>query len=276
MFVTLKVCTSYEFAYVLQNELAQIGFDSFLEEEDGCFLTSIDAEAFNQESVEAVFAQYTDLVPITFQTQTIAKQNWNTAWEANYPAVEIAQRCIIRAEFHQIDKKYDLEIIITPKMSFGTGHHETTWLMVSNLLDTDLKGKTIADAGCGTGILAIAALKLGAASAQCCDIEEWAVENTQENAQNNHVSNLTVTLGTVDTFTQNNFDVFIANINLNVLLAELPKYTQLTAPKGLLLLSGFYDFDADKLIAATQTLGFELLKQNNKNGWCALVLQKIH
>ncbi len=279
-YMVLRVQAVQWFAEVLQAELAASGFDIFLETETG-FETSIDKELFAPTATEVLLQdlQQTFDETCTYMWEETAKQNWNEVWESNFEPVVVADQCLIRADFHPYSGKYPYELVITPKMSFGTGHHATTSLMLQHLLETPLQGKKVADCGCGTGILAIMAMKLGAKTAVGCDIEDWAVENTLENATQNQVE-LTALQGTAKNLLQlpatltEPFEVVIANIQLNVLLEEMPIYAALLPKGGTLLLSGIHEAYNQLVIESANTHHLQLTNQKQQNEWAALKLEK--
>lgn len=276
-FITLKVFISGEIAELLKLELAEIGFDSFWEEDDNSFLTSITEENFDQNETQAILDRYKELTAIRYEVEKVAKQNWNQLWEESYEPVFVGEECVIRADFHQIPQSFKYEILIHPKMSFGTGHHETTALCVEHLINMDLAGKKVADIGCGTGILSIMSLKKGALQVRACDVEEWAVENARENVLLNgfEASALDIFQGTAAQISDGGFDTILANINLNILLAEIHIYAKLLAPKGSLLLSGFYEHETNLIAAEAGKYGLQLQKQLVKNRWTALLFHHL-
>ena len=192
-------------------------------------------------------------------------KDWNAEWEKSFTPITVAGRCRIRAPFHEYDANYQLDIIIEPKMSFGTGHHATTTLMIQQMFDIDLEGKTVLDMGCGTGVLAIAAKKLGAQNVMAIDIDHWSVENTQENAASNNVA-LTVIEGGEEAIS-GRFDVILANINRNILLEQMPTYSTALNAGGTLCLSGFYSADLDIINNLAKQLGLQLAKTVEQNDW---------
>jgi ribosomal protein L11 methyltransferase len=276
-FTLLKVHTPKpEFVEILQAELSMLNFDVFLDTKSG-FETSVESIFFHREEVIEVLKSYQEAMSIRYEIEEVEKQNWNEIWEKNFEPIVVADRCLIRAEFHKIAQQYDYELVITPKMSFGTGHHATTALMVALLLETDFQDKTVLDCGCGTGILAILALKRGAKSALGCDIEDWSVESAIENTQLNNTP-MTVIEGTAQTVKGLNllpFDVVMANIQLNVLLEEMPIYADLCAKNGLLLLSGIHTPYIDQLSQKAADYGFVLKNSKEQDTWAALCLQKV-
>jgi ribosomal protein L11 methyltransferase len=278
-FTVLKVvANNSEISEILQAELSAVGFDVFLETENG-FETSIEKENFDSEAISNVLETYKSIGDWSYSFIDVEKQNWNEVWELNFEPIVIANKCLVRAEFHTIPEKYEYELVITPKMSFGTGHHATTSLMIEHLLENDLKDKSIADCGSGTGILAIMAMKLGAKSAIACDIETWAVENTVENGNSNGVI-VTAIQGTAQNLVESlpnfsPFDVVIANIQLNVLLEEMEIYEKMVAEKGLLFLSGILAENLNLLVNKAESCNFILKTVKEKTNWAALCLQKI-
>jgi ribosomal protein L11 methyltransferase len=285
-FIVLRLQTNAELAEILKAELAELGFDAFIDTdnsigpESGSFETSIAEQDFAPQLLQELIDRYTQIAPVHYTTEKVARQNWNKLWEENYDPIIVDERCAIRAEFHAPQHRadgspYPLELIINPKMSFGTGHHQTTSLMIAHQLEMDFAGKRVADLGCGTGVLAILALKLGAAHADACDIDEWPVENTLENAMLNGVQ-VQVKQGTVDElqFEPASYDVVLANINLHVLLAEMDSYTRLLKKGATLLLSGFYTHDLDAIQLRCLAAGLQPGHWKQKNNWVALSVLK--
>ncbi len=254
------------FSDLLQYDLAEMGFDVFLETETG-FETSMLEKDFNDIDFQAIIEPHKPDPAFKYAWRREKKQNWNQLWETFYDPIIISDRCLIRADFHQITQKYEYELVIMPKMSFGTGHHATTALMVEHLLEMDLKEKTVADCGCGTGILGLMALKLGAKSAVGCDIEEWAVENTAENAEKNGLE-IEVFLATAKDL-RGKYGIILANITLNVLLEEMPLYLKCLEKGGEILFSGFYEENLSVLREKAEIFGLKYLSHKIKDRWCA-------
>lgn len=270
----LQVICDSEYAEILMAEIAEAGFDSFLETDTG-FEAYVENDRFNKKQLEDIQEKYKHVKPFLLMEDHIQKQNWNEEWEKNLQPIIVENQCLIRAEFHKIEKKYPYEIIITPKMSFGTGHHQTTYLMIKSQLELDHKRKRVMDAGCGTGILSIMASKRGAASVEAFDIDEWSVINGQENIENNQCKNIHLQQGKIsDLKLSGTFDIILANINKNVLLAELQTYGDYLQPSGLLLLSGFYTSDIADLKKEGAKFGFKEVRRDEKETWAALLLQK--
>jgi ribosomal protein L11 methyltransferase len=271
--VAVRLITEPVFAEILVAEMAEIGYDSFVET-DGGLEAFIPETGFSKEKLSLILDKYRSQTHIQTTFSTLEKVNWNEEWEKNYPPVLLEEKVMIRASFHEpLPVLYD--IVINPKMSFGTGHHDTTALMIENQLTVSHLQKKVLDVGCGTGILGIMALKLGATSVKALDVEEWAVENTRENAILNHCENLEVKQGTLQEVNfAGNFDIILANINRNILLAELADYASRLMPGGFLLLSGFYMADTGDLLAGTVASGLAERKMTFRNQWASLVLQK--
>src|SRR6187549_998198 len=270
----LKVICAAEFSEILMAEVGEVGFDTFMETDDG-FEAYVEKENYNKELLLSIKEKYKQQTPLVFYQDRIEKQNWNEEWEKNYEPIIVDDRCLIRADFHKIEKKYPYEIIITPKMSFGTGHHQTTYLMIKNQLDIDHQNKRVMDAGCGTSILSVMAAKLGAREVEAFDIDEWSVSNGKENIEVNRCANIIhQQLGKLSDFSfEGKFEIILANINKNVLLDEMELYKNLLQPGGLLLLSGFYTSDIADLLREANPLGLQEVRRDEKETWAALLLQ---
>jgi ribosomal protein L11 methyltransferase len=273
-FIELKLTLPPDWTDIFIAELAEIGYESFVEFDEGV-LAYVPKSAFSDESWQAIVEKYRDAVSVAYQFVEIEQRNWNAEWEKNYEPIFIGDQCVVRTTFHQIGKSYPYEIIINPQMSFGTGHHETTTLMLENQLVTNHQGQRVMDAGCGTGILAIMASKRGAAQVDAFDIDEWAVTNTEANLALNGCANISIQRGTVATAgLADCYDTILANINRNILLAEMPLYASKLAVGGRLLLSGFYERDMAELEKAAQMQGLNKLRQSTKNEWACLLFGK--
>lgn len=255
-------------------EIAESGFDTFLETEIG-FEAYTESGQYDTVRLEEIREQYRAQTSLTFAFDRIEKRNWNEDWEKSYQPIVVEDQCLIRAEFHTPEKKYPYEIIITPKMSFGTGHHQTTYLMVKNQLEIDHRNKRVMDAGCGTAILSIMASKAGAREVEAFDIDEWSVVNGEENIAVNHCTNIHLQQGKISEITlSGTFDIILANINKNVLLAEINLYHSYLNPKGLLLLSGFYAHDIPDLLKEASRHGLEEVRRYERETWASLLLMK--
>jgi ribosomal protein L11 methyltransferase len=263
-----------EYSEILMAEMAEAGFDSFLETDTG-FEAYVTLENYDKERLEEIQARYGAQTPLTFEQDKIEKRNWNEEWEKSYQPISVDNRCLIRAAFHAPDPLYPYEIIITPKMSFGTGHHQTTYLMVKSQLDMDHRGKRVMDAGCGTAILSIMACKLGATSVEAFDIDEWSVINGQENIEVNSCTGIHLRQGKFeDLQPQGPFDIILANINKNVLLQEIKYYQGCLATGGLLLLSGFYTHDIADIAEEAGRYDLRPVRDDERESWAALLLKK--
>lgn len=262
-----------DFRDILTAELAEAGFDAFIET-DGGFEGFVEGTNYDAEIVEDIRRRYAEAQPfLVMEFEKVEKRNWNEEWERNYEPVIVAGQCIIRAAFHRPKREYPYTIIITPKMSFGTGHHETTYLMVQAQLELEHPGKRVMDAGCGTAILSIMASKRGAAHVDAFDVDDWSVLNGKENVEINACTNITVRKGTLreQPFTEP-FDIILANINKNVLLEEMDSLRGYLAPHGKMLISGFYEDDIDELLRHGAKLNLRVVKTYRKGDWAALLL----
>ncbi|MBR6015751.1 MAG: 50S ribosomal protein L11 methyltransferase [Prevotella sp.] len=265
---------------LLADDVVQAGFESFEDAEYG-LVGYVQTELFNQSMLNEVIAPFAFVVPnvnISYTIEEIEPKNWNETWEnAGFDPIFIGERCVIydarRLETAPLSSFIaPLRIGIEAEMAFGTGTHETTRLMVAQLLDLDLTDKRVLDCGCGTGILGIAASKLGASEVVAYDIDEWSVKNTRHNAELNEVENLQVLHGDsrVLTHVSGVFDVVVANINRNILLADLPHFVDVLSSSGQLLLSGFYQDGAHLLVAEAEKLGLHLQAETAENHWGCL------
>lgn len=275
MFIELSIQAPEESYEILVAELAELGYESFIEQDDR-LRAYIASENFQESSIKELFENYEEQFNVKYQVQNLQKTNWNEEWEKNYEPVEIAGKVRIRAIFHEPKPDFQYEILITPKMSFGTGHHETTSLMIENQMSINHRDKYVLDAGCGTGVLAIMAHFLGASAIEAFDIDEWAVENTQENIGLNECSCIKVFQGKMEQIAlQEQFDIILANINRNILLADMPLYAGSLKKSGYLLLSGFYEVDVKDILAVAMAEGLSFVSQKTKNNWVSMICQKI-
>jgi ribosomal protein L11 methyltransferase len=258
----------------LMAEMADLGFETFVESEDG-FTAYIPGELYNCDALTSLdsFAK----TKAKFTASEIEQQNWNSEWEKNFDPVEVDDFCGIRAPFHQAftNKKY--EIIIEPKMSFGTGHHETTSMMIRLMSHLDFKGKSVLDMGCGTSVLAILAAKMGAARIVAIDNDEWAYENSIENVEKNVAGAVNIFLGDASLlkqFTDQKIDIILANINRNILLNDMVHYSSVLANGGHLLLSGFYRADRPVILDHCKQFSLKETRFVELHDWTALSLIK--
>ncbi len=274
-YIEFKIKCQEDFREILIAELAEVGFDSFLETDQGID-AYIEEGAFDRKLYREVIDKYLEPANITVQEGLMEKVNWNEEWEKHYDPIQVAESVYVRASFHVAKPEIEHDILINPKMSFGTGHHATTFLMLSFQLTLDHKFKKVLDIGSGTGILAIMAHKLGASKVEAFDIDEWCVENGNENFDLNGMSTVKMGLGTVrEVAPKDIYDIVTANINKNVLLDELDVYTGLVKQGGNLLLSGFYKHDIDDIEKKANKEGFRLISTKDKDDWAALILEKL-
>jgi ribosomal protein L11 methyltransferase len=270
----LHITCSPDFKELLMAEIAEAGFETFMETDEG-FEAYVEMENFNKEEVDAIIKKYSEQTSLTFGFDKIEKQNWNEAWEKSYEPIMVDDQILIRASFHQIEKKFPYEIIITPKMSFGTGHHQTTYLMVKNQLTIDHAGKRVMDAGCGTAILSVMASKRGAKEIEAFDIDEWSITNGNENADVNGCDNIHIQQGKItEVRLTGKFELILANINKNVLLDEIKLYQTYMNSGALLLLSGFFTEDIDDLKAEAVKYHLDEVRRDERENWASLLLVK--
>jgi ribosomal protein L11 methyltransferase len=273
-YTRLQVVCDLEFSEILMAEIAEAGFDTFMETEKG-FEAYVEEKNFNADLIDSLKEKYKWVNPLLFFYDQVEKQNWNEEWEKNLQPIIVDDRCLVRAEFHKIEKQYPYEIIITPKMSFGTGHHQTTYLMIQSQLDIDHANKRVMDAGCGTAILSIMASKLKAKEVEAFDIDEWSVINGTENIQNNHCQNIHIHQGKIDDMKfEGKFDLILANINKNILLSEMKSYANYLVACGQLLISGFYTHDIGDLLNEANKHQLTEVSRKDRETWAAVLLER--
>jgi ribosomal protein L11 methyltransferase len=261
---------------ILVSLLGDLGFESFSEDADANVLGYIPENSYSEEAVKNMIMDFPISVEISFTAELIIAQNWNEEWEKHFfQPIIIADQCAIHSTFHQDIPQVKYDIIIDPKMSFGTGHHETTGLMISFLLDMEVSGKSVLDMGCGTAVLAILASMKGANPVLAVDNDEWAYNNAIENCQLNKTGNIRVLLGNALSPGSEKFDVILANINRNILLNDIHHYTAYLNPQGELYMSGFYTEDIPSIREACEKAGLRFLTSRSKNNWAAVKFQKI-
>lgn len=251
---------------------AEIGFESFVACEEGV-QAYIQQSLFDETALQTLVADFP--LPDTQVTYSVVEaedKNWNEEWEKNFfQPIVIGDRCCIHSTFHKDTPKTEYEILINPQMAFGTGHHETTSSILSELLDADLQGKSVLDMGCGTSILAILASMRGANPVEAIDIDDWCVNNSRDNIALNHIDNITVRLGDASLLEGHApFDVIIANINRNILLADMPRYVACLHPGSELYMSGFYVEDIPVIREKAESLGLRFDHYREKNRWAAV------
>lgn len=260
------------FRDILFGELSEIGFDGFEDTEKG-LLAYISEDRFDASLIKSLRVMQNKALQISYTTEIIAEQNWNADWESDFEPIEVTKDCYVRAPFHP-SRNLPYEIVIEPKMSFGTGHHETTWLVLRQMLDIDFEGKTVLDMGAGTGVLAILASKLEAKEVLALDVDEWAYKNAIENTSMNGAVNITVEKGGFERIKQRTFHVILANINKNVLLQFMSVLSKCLEPSGILILSGFFEKDIADLRSRAEKNGLVERTKATKNDWALLQLMK--
>ncbi|MHA3047491.1 50S ribosomal protein L11 methyltransferase [Riemerella anatipestifer] len=256
---------------ILMAELIHIGFDSFTEETNG-ILAYIPKNNLNEDAIKSLYIFEQEGVEIDYTYTEMPNINWNEEWEKNFSPINVEDKVYIRAEFHE-PQPLDYEIIIQPKMSFGTGHHATTYLMIQQMLEMDFQGKKVLDMGCGTSVLAIFAKLKGAGDTLAMDIDPWSVENSKENADRNQVS-LRIEEGTAENLGQEKFDIILANINRNILISDIPTYVSVLEKGGQLLLSGLCFFDVEDIMEVCTAQNLKLNKKVQREEWVSLLLEK--
>ncbi len=257
---------------VLSAVLADAGFDSFVENNGG-INAYIPKELFDETTLQFTLNNFPlENTIITYTFREAEDKDWNEEWEKNYfQPIVIDDKCVIHSTFHNNVPQVEFDILINPQMAFGTGHHETTSLIISELLNIDLKNKSVLDMGCGTSILAILARMRGAKPITAIDIDTWCVENSKENIALNNLSDITVELGNAGLIRERGpFDIIIANINRNILLEDMPYYTESLNPGGELYMSGFYVEDIPIIREKAESLGLSFNHYKEKNNWAAV------
>ncbi|MBC3844980.1 50S ribosomal protein L11 methyltransferase [Winogradskyella echinorum] len=253
---------------ILIAELGYAGFESFVETEEGV-TAYIQKDDWNDNILEDIQILNSDEFKITYEFNEIEQTNWNEEWEKNFNPIIVDDLVSVRAPFHdKPDTKYDL--VIEPKMSFGTGHHETTHMMIQHILKNDFNGKSVLDMGCGTGVLAILAEKVGATQLDAIDIDNWCYLNSLENVKRNNCKHISVYEGDVSLLQNQKYDIIIANINRNILLADIPTYSNHLNKNGILFLSGFYVEDLEIIKSKCLDNGLVFNDKILKNRWLAV------
>ncbi len=273
--VTAVVTPAQPWSDLLIAEMAEIGFESFEETLKG-FKAYIPSADFDEKMLQAVKLEDVQEGEVTFafSWETISSRNWNQEWESNFEPVDVEGKCYIRAPFHESRKNYDYEIVIEPKMSFGTGHHETTTLMVQWMLETGFKDKAVLDMGCGTGILAILAAMKDAGPVLAIDNYPYAYENTLENIKKNGTTHVRAMLGDASCIGGEKFDIILANITKNVLKEDMQTYADVLQKNGILFISGFFYEDMDELVQMAANLGLTKNGHKQNKEWVAVKFTK--
>lgn len=259
-------------AEILQAELFELGFEGTWEQDEGVhgYIPGVD---YNAEAVQEMLNNY-GIAANAIQVTNMQNINWNEFWEKAYDPILVKDKVLIRAEFHTVPEGIEYDIVIQPKMSFGTGHHDSTQLIVEQMLDMDFKGQSVIDVGCGTGVLGILAIMMGAESCDAIDNNPWSYENSVENAERNQVA-MNVELSDIESYGIRQYDIVLSNITRNINHANLPKYQDMVKPGGTLVMSGFFDHDFDFINEQAIKHGFRLLNRiKSAKNWTALSYQK--
>ncbi|SHM25138.1 50S ribosomal protein L11 methyltransferase [Mucilaginibacter sp. OK098] len=254
---------------LLINALGEIGFDTF-EELDFGFKAYIPVTDFDQEKLDETLLSYQDLFTFSYEITLIPQKNWNEVWESNFEPIEIGKQIFVRATFHQAKPEFPYEIVIDPKMAFGTGHHQTTSMMLELILENDFADKKVLDMGCGTGILAIMASKLGAVAITAIDYDPVCYASTIENAQLNNIENITALCGSKEVIPAEIFDTILANINRNILIDQMERYSEVLKTDGEIYFSGFYEVpDLDIIKEEACKYGLKYIGHKKNKDWVA-------
>jgi len=259
---------------LLISDLADTGFDTFEDSENG-FTAFVIKENFNEQDLIGLLANYAEDFTAEYILEDVADENWNAEWEKNFNPLIIDDVCYVRATFHEPQPSYPYEIVIDPKMAFGTGHHQTTTMVMQYILAADVKDKDILDMGCGTGILAILAAKLGAKTLMAIDYDDVCYESTLENAALNNVENLEALCGSKEVIPNEEYDIILANINRNILLDQIGRYAEVLKAEGKIFFSGFYlDPDLSMITAECAKYGIKYLDHKQNGDWVAAQFEK--
>ena len=253
---------------ILIAELGYAGFESFVETEDGV-TAYIQKEEWNPSILDDIQILNSEEFEISYTFEDIEQINWNEEWEKNFNPIIVDDKCSVRAPFHE-KPNTEFDIVIEPKMSFGTGHHETTHMMIQHILKNDFKDKSVLDMGCGTGVLAILAEMKGAKPIDAIDYDNWCYLNSLENVERNNCNHITVLEGDANLLKDQKYDIIIANINRNILLNDMATYVKCLNPKGSLFLSGFYNDDIPLIEDECNKNGLTFVESLEKNNWVAL------
>lgn len=263
----------YPWSEILIAELSEMNFDAFEEMENGIVAYGSESK-INMEEIISNTSLNKGEYEYELEFESIPQQNWNANWEADFEPVFVGEKLSILAPFHEQKLAKKLNIEVLPKMSFGTGHHQTTWMMAKALLEEKKVASSVLDMGTGTGILAILAEKLGSKEILAIDIEDWSVENTLENIERNSCSKIKALCGDVDLIESLKFDLILANINKNVLKSHFYSYISCLNSGGKIMISGFFDSDCDEMIAFAENLGLKFVEKQNKESWAQITFKK--
>ena len=271
--IDIRVSPVVPFTDILVARLNEIDFESYIEDDNGV-KAYVQTHLLDENTVKEIINEVAKLCDLSFSISKVKQENWNKNWENNFKPVHINDKCVIRAHFHNTFPDLEHEIIITPKMSFGTGHHETTFLVMNEMFAMDFKDKTVLDMGSGTGVLAILAAKLGATSLIGIDFDQWAFENAVENAQINAISTISFLHGDSNLIGDEKFDIILANINRNIILQDIAIYVKAMNTNSEIIFSGFLKQDIPLILEKSKQLGLDLVVSKYKNKWQMLHLKK--
>lgn len=262
-------------AEILMALLAEKGFDTF-EHNDNELTAYITEELFLEGAIDHFLGDLQQRFVFTYSMERMEQKNWNAEWEQNFQPIRIGDNCMIRAPFHPADPEVEYDLLIEPRMSFGTGHHETTWLMANEMLRMPMRDKRVCDAGTGTGILAILAAKLGARDVFAMDIEEWAYRNALDNITLNGIfEGIEVEQGGLELMEGRQFDIILANINKHILLQHIPLFFRSLQAGGYLVLSGIFTRDLRDIEQEASRYYFQLISTQERNEWVCAVFQNV-
>lgn len=261
---------------VFASLLGDLGCESFSDgETEEELLAYIPENLYNKDQIDQLLSDHPYAVRIQYSINKVKTENWNALWESNYSPVLIADKCYIRAPFHEKMENVDFEIVIEPKMSFGTAHHETTSMMIEYILEENVAQKSVLDMGAGTGVLAILSYMKGAFPVTAIDNDEWAYLNNIENNSRNNADQIVVKLGDAGTIEGDHYQIIIANINRNILLHDMPAYEKCLEENGIIFLSGFYvEEDLALIREKCESLGLRYVSHKEKNKWCSAKFKK--
>lgn len=277
-YIEVKFNFSSQEEYVkdlLSSELGEIGFESFSPEGEA-LVAYVQKPVFDESALKQLLSDFEYDSQITFEANDAEEKDWNEEWEKNYfEPIVIGDQCVVHGSFHKDIPVAKYDIVINPKMAFGTGYHATTTLMMKALLSHDLTDKSLLDMGCGTAILAILSKKKGSGRTVGIDIDEWAYENAKENIVMNGTPDIEIRLGGADALKEETFDIIMANINRNILLQDIQHYAKRLHPGSLLFMSGFYEGDIPVIEAETQKYGLRKLSYEKQNDWVGVKFEKM-
>ncbi len=272
----IKVSPKIPFSEIIIAQLSEIGFESFEETMEGV-KAYIPENNYESDSLleNTILGNESENFTFSITKNKIPHQNWNAEWERNFEPVFVGEQLSILAPFHDTSLQKDLNVIIQPQMSFGTGHHQTTWMVSKIMLEMNEMPQNVLDMGSGTGILAILAEKLGAKDVLAVEIEPWSAINMEENGKRNNCANISYSCGDLDEIETKKFGLILANINKNILKKHIATYSKCLVNNGKIVLSGFFETDISDVLEFCKEVGLELISQETKETWAALLLKKI-